>query len=106
GVADQDRTRRSTAVVGEWRARWARFVSTDVAVRRDWFSAFADATTLRAAAIVTPASQWRIHAAYGEGIAQPTFFDLYGFDPSSFRGNPGLKPERSKGWEAGIRWQG
>ncbi|HEX4739670.1 MAG TPA: TonB-dependent receptor [Allosphingosinicella sp.] len=106
GATDQDRSRRFTALVGEWRGRWASFLSTDVAVRRDWFSAFADATTLRAAAIVTPVSGWKLHAAYGEGIAQPTFFDLYGFFPGSFQGNPGLKPERSKGWEAGIRWEG
>lgn len=105
GATDQDRSRRVTALVGEWRGRWASFLSTDVAVRRDWFSAFADATTLRAAAMVTPVSGWRIHAAYGEGIAQPTFFDLYGFFPGSFQGNPGLKPERSKGWEAGVRWE-
>ena len=31
--------------------------------------------------------------SYGEGIAQPTFFDLYGFFPGSFVGNPALKPE-------------
>lgn len=106
GATNQDRSRRTTALVGEWRSRWASFLSTDVAVRRDWFSAFADATTLRAAAIVTPISGWRVHAAYGEGIAQPSFYDLFGFFPGSFRGNPGLKPERSKGWEAGLRWQG
>jgi vitamin B12 transporter len=105
GATNQDRGRVNTALVGEWRSRWASFLSTDVAVRRDWFSAFADATTVRAAAIVQPASGWRLHAAYGEGIAQPTFFDLYGFFPGSFRGNPGLKPERSKGWEAGLRWE-
>ena len=34
-----------------------------------------------------------LHAAYGEGIAQPTFYDLYGFFPGSFAGNPALKPE-------------
>jgi vitamin B12 transporter len=106
GATDQDRSRDVTALVGEWRARWASFLSTDVAVRRDWFSAFADATTARAAAVVTPASGWKIHAAYGEGIAQPTFFDLYGFFPGSFVGNPGLKPEWSKGWEAGVHWEG
>lgn len=106
GATDQDRSRQFTALVGEWRGKWASFLSTDVAVRRDWFSVFAHATTIRAAAMVTPVAHWQIHAAYGEGIAQPTFFDLYGFFPGSFVGNPNLKPERSKGWEAGIRWEG
>lgn len=106
GGTDQDRARSLTAFVGEWRAEWTGAFSTDVAVRHDSFSAFADATTFRAAAILKPAPQWRLHAAYGEGIAQPTFYDLYGFFPGSFEGNPDLKPERSRGWEAGARWTG
>lgn len=106
GGTDQDRSRRLTAVVGEWRAEWTGAVSTDVALRHDSFSAFRDATTFRAAAMLRPAPHWRLHAAYGEGIAQPTFYDLYGFFPGSFEGNPDLRPERSRGWEAGVRWTG
>jgi vitamin B12 transporter len=56
--------------------------------------------------LVRPAAGWRLHAAYGEGIAQPTFYDLFGFFPGSFTGNPALKPESSHGWEAGARWEG
>ncbi|WP_167737315.1 TonB-dependent receptor plug domain-containing protein [Sphingomonas parva] len=105
GGTDQNRGRHLTALVGEWHARWSGLVSTDLAVRHDAFSAFADATTFRAAAVVMPAQGWRLHAAYGEGIAQPTFYDLYGFFPGSFLGNPALRPESSRGWEAGIRWE-
>src|SRR3712207_7449843 len=46
------RSRRLTAFVGEWRAEWSKRLSTDVAVRHDSFSAFADATTLRALALL------------------------------------------------------
>ncbi|HEX8194066.1 MAG TPA: TonB-dependent receptor [Allosphingosinicella sp.] len=105
GGTDQDRSRHLTALVGEWHARWSDFVSTDVAVRHDSFSAFADATTVRAALVVRPASGWTLHGAYGEGIAQPTFYDLFGFFPAFFTGNPDLRPERSRGLEAGVRWQ-
>ena len=42
--------------------------------------------------------------SYGEGIAQPTFFDLYGFFPGSFVGNPDLKPEASRGGEVSLRY--
>jgi vitamin B12 transporter len=105
GATDQDRSRRLDAFVGEWRAQWAPFFSTDLAVRHDSFSAFADATTLRASAILSPGGGWSLHGAYGEGIAQPTFYDLYGFFPGSFRGNPALRPEHSKGGEVGVRWQ-
>src|SRR5687767_2885048 len=45
-------------------------------------------------------------AGYGDGIAQPSFYDLFGFFPGSFVGNPALKPERSEEWQAGIRRTG
>ena len=105
GGTDQDRSRELTALVGEWRAEWSDAVVTDVAVRHDSFSAFRNATTLRASMLVRPAAGWALHASYGEGIAQPTFFDLFGFFPGSFNGNPALRPESSKGWEAGVRWR-
>jgi len=104
GGTDQDRSRHLTAMVGEWRADWSPAISTDIAVRHDSFSAFADAATFRASLLVRPTRGLRLHAAYGEGIAQPTFFDLYGFFPGSFVGNPDLGPEQSRGWEAGIGW--
>jgi vitamin B12 transporter len=104
GGTDQDRARRLTAVVGEWRGEWSPAVVTDLALRHDSFSAFRDATTFRASLLVRPVRELRLHAAYGEGIAQPTFYDLYGFFPGSFVGNPALKPERSRGWEGGIGW--
>ena len=43
-------------------------------------------------------------ASYGEGIAQPSFFDLFGFFPPSFEGNPHLKTESSRGGEVSIRY--
>ncbi|HEX8126363.1 MAG TPA: TonB-dependent receptor [Allosphingosinicella sp.] len=103
---DQRRTRGRTAYVGEWRAQWGSALSTDLAVRRDDFNRFKDSTNLRAAVVARPLDRLRLHAAYGEGIAQPTFFDLYGFDPTSFVGNPDLTPERSRGVEAGVAWEG
>jgi vitamin B12 transporter len=105
GGTDQDRGRHLTAFAAEWRAAWSEAIATDVAVRHDSFSAFADATTLRASVLVRPAPGLDLHAAYGEGIAQPTFYDLFGFFQGSFSGNPGLRPERSRGWEAGIAWR-
>jgi vitamin B12 transporter len=106
GSADQDRSRRLTALVGEWHARWSEALTTNLAVRRDSFSAFADTTTVRAAVLVQPAHGWTLLASYGEGVAQPTFYDLYGFFPGSFAGNPALRPESSRGWEGTVQWRG
>jgi vitamin B12 transporter len=105
GATDQQRSRSVTALVGEWRARWTDRFSTDVALRHDRFSRFKDATTLRASALLRPAAAWTFHAGYGEGIAQPTFYELYGFFQGFFVGNPDLRPEHSRGWEVGARWR-
>jgi len=106
GGTDQDRSRKLTALVGQWRASWSEMLTTDVAVRHDDFSRYDAATTVRALVLVKPAAGLALHAAYGEGIAQPTFFDLFGFFPGSFVGNPDLRPERSRGFESGLRWTG
>jgi vitamin B12 transporter len=103
GATRQDRSRALDALIGAWEAEWSDRLSTEVAVRHDRFSAFADATTVRAGATLKPVRGVQLLAGYGEGIAQPTFYDLFGFFPGSFVGNPLLKPERSQGWNAGLR---
>lgn len=103
GATRQDRSRELTAFIGEWEANWSRKAKTQVAVRHDRFSAFADATTVRAGITLDPTHWIQLFAGYGDGIAQPTFYDLYGFFPGSFTGNPALKPERSRGWNASVR---
>ena len=103
GLTDQDRKRTHEAVIGEWRAELVPIVA-DVAVRHDMFSAFKDATTVRASLLANVGDGFSLTGAYGEGIAQPTFFDLYGFFPGSFVGNPSLKPEVSRGFEASVRY--
>ena len=104
GASDQDRRRTHNAITAEWRSELASIVA-DVAIRRDMFSAFKDATSLRASLLVNAGGGFSVTGSYGEGIAQPTFFDLYGFFPGSFVGNPSLKPEVSRGFEASVRYR-
>lgn len=105
GASDRDLARDRTAFVAEWRGEWGA-LTTDVAVRHDDFSAFEDATTLRLHAELDVGGGVSLVAGYGEGIAQPGFVDLFGFGPGSgFIGNPDLRPERSQGFEGGLRWQ-
>ena len=101
---DQDRTRDHQSLTGEWRADAGRFTG-DFAVRRDQFNRFKDATTLRASLLGRIGGGFSVAGSYGEGIAQPTFFDLYGFFPNNFIGNPSLKPESSRGFEGSLRFQ-
>jgi vitamin B12 transporter len=104
GATNQDRDRKHNALAVEWRADAGPIIA-DVALRRDAFNRFKDATTVRASLLANVGHGFSLAASYGEGIAQPTFFDLYGFFPGSFVGNPSLKPEHSRGVEASIRYR-
>jgi vitamin B12 transporter len=101
---DQDRSRSHQSLTGEWRAEAGRFAG-DLAVRRDWFNRFKDTTSVRASLLARIGAGFSIAGSYGEGIAQPTFFDLYGFFPNDFIGNPSLKPESSRGFEGSLRYR-
>lgn len=103
GFTNQRRSREQSAVTGEYRGEAGPVVAT-LALRHDSFSDFRDATTVRAGALVTLGGGLQLAANWGEGIAQPTFFDLYGFFPGSFQGNPALRPERSRGGEVSLRY--
>ena len=105
GLSDQDRARGHQSLTLEWKMRDLGPVSTDLALRHDIFSAFKDATTLRAAVQVDLGSGYSVSSVYGQGIAQPTFFDLYGFFPGNFAGNLGLRPESSRGGEVSLRYR-
>ncbi len=71
-------------------------------VRYDENDIFRNATTWRVQASYAFDSGTRLHAAGGSGIKAPGVFELWGFFPDFFTGNPNLKAERSEGWEAGI----
>lgn len=101
-LADQQQDREQAALVGEWQAQWHPRFSTDLALRHDMFNRFKDRTTLRASALAELGGGMQLAASYGEGISQPSFVDLFGY-PGFTVGNPNLKPERSRGWEASAR---
>ena len=104
GFTNQDRSRSHRAVTIEWRSTAGRLTG-DVALRRDMFNRFKDATSLRTSVLAELGEGFALAGSYAEGIAQPTFFDLYGFFPNNFEGNPSLKAESSRGVEASARFR-
>ena len=104
GATDQDRSRDHNSLTIEWRAKLSG-VTGDVALRRDMFNRFKDTTSLRASLLADLGGGFALAGSYAEGIAQPTFFDLYGFFPESFSGNPSLTPESSRGFEGSLRYR-
>jgi vitamin B12 transporter len=110
GFTNQRRKRNQSAITAEYRGASGPVAAT-LALRHDAFSDFRDATAFRAGALITLGGGLQLAGSWGEGIAQPTFFDLYGFFPGSYVGNPALKPERSRGGEVSLRasngpWRG
>lgn len=106
GPQPLSRTRsfENTGLVAEY-----RFTSNDRfalggAVRHDDNDRFGDATTFRVSGSVSPVASLRLRGAWGSGIKNPTPFELFGFSnlTTVFVGNPDLRPEKSRGWEAGA----
>lgn len=95
------RSARNVGLVGEYRASSDMF-DFGAAVRRDFNSRFADATTFRVEGGVKPAAGTRLRAAGGSGVKDPGFYELFGYVDGRFIGNADLRPEKSIGWEIGI----
>lgn len=71
-------------------------------VRHDDNNRFDDATTWRVQGSYRLPTGTRVRGAYGTGVKNPGYYELYGFSDGRYIGNPNLKPEKSEGWEAGI----
>jgi vitamin B12 transporter len=97
--------RRSTdnwGFIGEYEGTIGDALSLGASVRRDLNNRFDDATTYRLQAGYRLPFGLRAHGAYGTGVKNPGYYELYGFSDGQYIGNPNLKPEKSKGWEAGL----
>ncbi len=106
GPQNQKRSTQDVGYVAEYRLDIAGQVFLSGALRHDDHEMFRNATTYRAtAAWRVPASGLKLRASYGTGFAKPGFFELFGFDPTSFVGNPNLKPESSRGWDLGLDYE-
>ena len=104
-LSNQKQHSKTTGIIAGYRiSLWERlFLSTSI--RHDNNSDFKNAITHRSTiAYKIPDWDSRIHASYGTGVKRPTFVDRFGFFPGplSFVGNPDVKPEKSKAWDAGI----
>lgn len=71
-------------------------------LRSDDFDTFGRATTGRATAawLVIPRAV-KLRASYGTAFRSPSFLDLYGRS-AFYVGNPRLRPEKARGWDAGA----
>ncbi len=71
-------------------------------LRSDDFDTFGRATTGRAtAAWLAVPKTLKLRASYGTAFRSPSFLDLYG-KSAFYHGNPNLRPEKARGWDAGA----
>lgn len=71
-------------------------------LRNDDFDTFGRATTGRATAAWLLAQRTvKLRTSYGTAFRSPSFLDLYG-QSAFYTGNPNLRPERARGWDAGA----
>jgi vitamin B12 transporter len=71
-------------------------------LRNDDFDTFGRATTGRGTAAWLVANRaLKLRASVGTAFRSPSFLDLYG-QSAFYAGNPSLRPERARGWDAGI----
>jgi vitamin B12 transporter len=92
----------NVGIAAQYELQVGEALSLGASVRRDENDRFADVTTWRVQGSYALPSGTRVRGAWGSGIKNPSYFDLYGFVDGEYIGNPDLRPERSKGWEAGI----
>lgn len=102
-IADQKRTQIESGIAGEYWAGFGDTVFLSLGLRHDWNDSFADSTTWRTTlSTLLPGTPLRLHSSAGTGVKNPDFYELYGFVPSSFVGNPALTPEESFGYDFGV----
>lgn len=99
---DGKRHTDNIGIVGQYDLLVNDALSLGASIRRDENNRFADVTTYRVQGSYRLATGTRIKGAYGTGVKNPGYFELYGYSDGTYIGNPNLKPEKSKGWEAGL----
>jgi vitamin B12 transporter len=102
GDIDQRQTFLAAFAEDEWNPIKSIFLTGGL--RYDDFDTFGSSLTGRAtAAWLSPGRSVKLRASYGTGFNAPSFLELYGV-ATGYVGNPDLKPERSRGGDAGIDW--
>jgi vitamin B12 transporter len=100
GDIDQRQTFFAAFAEDEWNPVPSTFLTGGL--RYDDFDTFGSSLTGRVtAAWLTPDRSIKIRASYGTGFNSPSFLELYGV-ATGYVGNPDLKPERTRGGDAGI----
>jgi len=102
GGIQSDVDSETTGFVGEYKLEIFDQIFLSASIRHDENDLFKNTNTVRTTgAYVVKDTGTRLHTSYGEGVKNPTLFELFGFAPG-FTPNPNLKSEKSYGWDVGV----
>jgi|CZKI01.1.fsa_nt_gi vitamin B12 transporter len=102
GDIDQRQTVFAAFAEDEWHPMQTVYLTAGM--RYDDFDTFGSSVTGRAtAAWLSKGRSLKLRASYGTGFNEPSFLELYGA-ATGYAGNPDLRPERSRGGDAGADW--
>jgi vitamin B12 transporter len=102
GFGAIDRRQRLLAYFAQDEWTPVEHVYLTAGLRSDDFDTFGRATTGRVtAAWLAKDSRWKLRGSYGTAFRSPSFLDLYG-QSAYYVGNPTLRPEQARGWDAGA----
>ena len=90
----------ASAAVLAYGVDWQKAVFINAAIRGDFNSKFDDTTTYHLDLSAWVNDGTRLHASYGTGSKNPTFYQLY----SDYYGNTDLASEESRSWDAGVEY--
>lgn len=100
--ADIQKGNNSNSYVGQYQVSLFDSLSITASTRLDQNNMFADAETYRGTvAYMIDATGTKLRTSYGTGVKNPTLTELFGYY-GTYQGNPDLKPENAKGWDAGF----
>jgi vitamin B12 transporter len=102
GDIDQRQTVYAAFAEDEWNP--VKSVYLTGGLRYDDFDTFGSSITGRTTAAWLLADRSvKLRASYGTGFNAPSFLELYGV-ATGYVGNPDLRPERTRGGDAGVDW--
>jgi vitamin B12 transporter len=95
----------NTGAFLELQSNWTDRFFTVANIRYDDDEKFGGHTTYRLApAFILPGTETKLKASYGTGFKAPTLSERFSDSRPAFNfyGNPDLKPEENRGWDAGF----
>jgi len=100
---NQRQSASQNSIIGEYRVGFADQLFLTASIRRDDNDRFDDSMSYRVTgAWFIQNYDTRIHTSYGTGVTNPGFFELFGYIPTFYIGNPWLEPEKSKSVDVGV----